>query len=104
MKRHNQREMRQLYNRWLESGQGKSVFATEHGIIRTTFYYWVKKFQRQDLIPSTSERARGFSLLSVQDNSIFSNRQAAVRVNFPSGITLDLYGTVEACFLKALTQ
>jgi hypothetical protein len=104
MKRHEQQKMRKLYQQWLGSGQSKTVFATAQGIIPTTFYYWIKKFQKQELIPSSVVKNGGFSLLAVQDSFLFPNRPAVARINFPSGVSVDFYGALEAGFLKTLTE
>src|SRR5665811_452679 len=104
MKRHDEKEMHGLYIQWIESGQSKTLFAKERDIVPTTFYYWAKKFQVRESPPSSSVRNRGFSLLTVQDSPQARNREPVARINYPSGISVELYGMPAAGFIKALTE
>lgn len=104
MKRYDEKEMQGLYIQWLESGQSKTSFAKERDIVPTTFYYWTKKFQVQQLFPPPSGRNGGFSLLTVQQETKARYGEPVARINFPSGISVDLYGMPEAGFLKDLTE
>ena len=100
MKRHDEQEMRKLYLNWLDSGKSKAAFATEQQMVAATFYYWINKFQRQDLLSPT---ARGFSLLPVGNHSGLAPREVLLRINYPSGITIEVYDVVDPGFLRTLT-
>jgi transposase-like protein len=44
------KEMYSLYEQWLLLGQSRAIFAKEHGLRASTFYYWAKKFEKGPLI------------------------------------------------------
>ncbi len=104
MKRQDEKEMQELYTQWLESGQSKTLFAKERDIVPTTFYYWAKKFQKQELMSSSPVGTGGFSPLAVGDSPRFLNGSVAVRINYPSGISVDLYHTPDEGFLRRLVE
>lgn len=102
MKRHDQQEMRRLSKEWLASGKSKTVFASEQGIVATTFYYWAKKFGQEQ--PVTSPEPSGFRLLDVRDHSGWSHTPPTARLTYPSGEWVDLYGSLDVGLLRALAQ
>ena len=104
MKRQDETQMHSLYLQWIESGQSKTAFAKAQGIVPTTFYYWVKKFQDQQQHPAGSGNNGGFSLVSVQDNALAPHSHPVVRICYPSGVWVELYGSIDAAYLKALAQ
>jgi transposase-like protein len=101
MKRQDEKQMRSLYQQWLDSGQSKTAFAQARQIVPTTFYYWVKKFQQH---PAASAKSSGFSLVSVQDNALRPNTHPLARICYPSGVCIEVYGLPDAALLKALAQ
>jgi hypothetical protein len=104
MKNHVEKEMQGLYMQWLESGQSKTLFAKEKDIVPTTFYYWTKKFQKQELMSSSPVGTGGFSPLAIRDSPRSLNGSVAVRINYPSGISVDLYHTPDEVFLRRLVE
>ncbi len=90
-----------LYDEWIGSGKSQAEFAGYKGIVRTTFYYWTKKFRRQETHCSNEN---GFSLLSVQSGLREPAVHAIARINYPSGVSLDLYEGVGADFVRELTR
>ena len=102
MKRQDSKEMRSLYEQWLLSGQNGVVFARDHGLRLSTFYYWIKKFRKESLVTSASSTAKGFSRVMV-DEAIHYQSHALAIIHFPSGITVELYSGVDVSFLKELT-
>ncbi len=99
MKRQEEKEMKMLYQEWIESGKSKAEFANEKGIVRTTFYYWVSKFCKQEIQPVSKG---GFSLLAVGDSPVSVCRPVAC-IKYPSGLLVELYEGVTADFIRKLT-
>ncbi|CAN5857052.1 hypothetical protein BH24BAC1_BH24BAC1_22400 [soil metagenome] len=60
MRQHEDKQMHALYEQWLSSGQSKAIFAQEHGLPTSTFYYWASKFGKQALTSLGPEQQGGF--------------------------------------------
>ena len=101
MKRQDEKEMKMLYLEWMDSGKSRAGFATEKGILRTTFYYWVSKFCKQEILPSGN---RGFSLLALGDNPPAPSGRAVACIKYPSGVSVELYEGVTAGFIRELAH
>jgi hypothetical protein len=99
MKRQDENEMKMLYREWMDSGKSRAVFATEKGIVRTTFYYWVSKFSKQETLPSGN---KGFSLLTIGDTLPAPSVRTVACIRYPSGVRVELYGDVTAGFIREL--
>ncbi len=89
--------MRNHYREWLSSGKSKSEFADSVGLVRTTFYYWAKKFSVDE---QASSAGGGFQLLDT--GSAVSRGRVSAHIHYPSGVSLELYGGVSAEYLRAL--
>ncbi|MDO6437017.1 hypothetical protein Q4534_06350 [Cyclobacterium sp. 1_MG-2023] len=98
MKRQTEGNMRKLYQEWLSSGVSKSEFADMHGIVRTTFYYWTKKFSTQE---EESTGGKGFQLLDPVP-SVGRHGRVIAHIHYPSGVSLELYDEVSPEFVKTL--
>lgn len=98
MKRQTEVSMRKLYQEWLSSGLSKSEFADTKGIIRTTFYYWTKKFS---VLEEKNTEERAFQLI---DHVPSRNQHVRLiaHIYFPSGVSLELYEGVSSEFVKTL--
>jgi hypothetical protein len=96
--------MHALYGQWLSSGQSKAVFAKEHGLRTSTFYYWAGKFGKHASPPPGPEQKGGFSRLAFQEPLPVHGRQALALVTFPSGGRVELYWPAGADFLKELAR
>lgn len=97
MKRQSAQEMRTLYQEWLTSGKSKSEYADSMGLVRTTFYYWAKKFNSEEEASSTGS---GFQLLDT--GSPIGRGRILAHIHYPSGVSLELYEGVTAEYLRAL--
>ena len=97
MKRQSEQEMKKMYREWLESGKSKSEFADSVGLVRTTFYYWAKKFSAVDEAPSSGN---GFQLLDT--GSPIGRGRILAHIHYPSGVSVELFEGVSAEYLKAL--
>jgi transposase-like protein len=100
MKRHDKEEMQQHYRAWLASGKSKAVFASEQGLLPTTFHYWIKKFEREESVSPPA----GFSRIHVRGSIPPVGEQVAARIHYPSGMAVDLLGPLDAALLRALVQ
>ena len=86
-----------LYQSWKDSGKSKAEFAKENGLVPTTFYYWANKFRKKHAegIPS------GFNLLNITPAG---GQGASARISYPSGITVELFGTPDRDLIRSLIQ
>lgn len=98
MKRYNSKQMRQHYEEWQASGLSKSSFCREKDIVKTTFYYWVKKFQSATSVVKPEKQ--GFKPLILERNQI--EGRLVMRVNLNSGASLDFYSLPDVDFVKSL--
>jgi len=98
MKRYNSKEMRQYYEEWQASGLSKSSYCREKDIVKTTFYYWVKKFQSAPL--TNKPEKQGFKPLIFEEQIL--QGQPVMRVNLNSGASLDFYNLPDVDFVKSL--
>lgn len=97
MKRQSEQEMKKMYQEWLESGKSKSEFADSVGLVRTTFYYWAKKFSTGEEFSSSGN---GFQLLDT--GSPIGRGRILAHIHYPSGVSLELYEGVSAEYLRVL--
>lgn len=66
-------------------------YCKEQGINKAVYYYWHKRFHKQD-IPAT-----GFVPVSISDE-----QSQAVTMHFPNGISIGFQGNVNTSVLKEL--
>lgn len=85
-----------LFCKWQGSGMSKAAFADREGIPKVSFYYWCKKF---DLKPDTKERRTDFTRI---DFSQTASSSAVARVNYPNGVSVELFGFLDTDRIKAL--
>ena len=90
--------MHGLYQSWKDSGKSMAGFAIENGLVPTTFYYWAKKFRKKH---AEEPPAGGFNLLKISPSG---GQGASVRISYPSGITVELFGTPDRDLIRSLTQ
>ena len=102
MKIQKKQEMRILFEKWQQSGKTKIAFCKEEGLIKSTFYYWIKKLQE----PKTGVKSKktAFTPLVVEHHPSLNDKQAVLRINYSSGVTVDFYNEVEAGYIKSLCQ
>lgn len=94
-----EQEMRGLYRSWKDSGKTRAGFAKENGLVPATFYYWTKKFSRTD--NEEALQVAGFRRLDVATPA---GQGAVARISYPSGITVELFGTPDRDLIRSLTQ
>lgn len=86
----------ELFYRWQRSGLSKAAFSDREGISKVSFYSWCKKFETKN---DSQDSQSGFSRIELAE----STSQAAVaRINYPSGISVELFGSLDPDRIKAL--
>lgn len=93
--------MKRLYLEWKDSGRSKADFASEKGIVRSTFYYWTTRFSKQENLATGDGE---FCQLECPGNYPSSTERVVARISYPSGISLDLYGPVSADLVRELVR
>ena len=84
-----------LFCRWQGSGLNKAAFAAREGIPKVSFYYWCKKFESK---PDLPELRSGFTRIGLPATS----PSAVAKISYPSGVSLELFGQLDANTIKAL--
>jgi len=67
--------------------------------VPATFYYWTKKLSRTD--NEEALRVAGFRGLDVATPS---GQGAVARISYPSGITVELFGSPDPIVISSLTE
>ncbi len=102
MKTQKEQEMRMLFVKWQQSGETKIAFCKEEGLIKSTFYYWIKKFQEPETVVKNKKTT--FKPLVLAPNIPGTCQQPVLRINYSSGVSIDFFDTVEAGYIKSLCQ
>lgn len=97
-----EQEMRMLFEKWHQSGKTKIAFCQEEGLIKSTFYYWIKKFQKEKV--TVKQRKPSFTPLILEQKTDLNNKQPIFRIKYISGVSIDFYDMVDAGFIKSLFQ
>lgn len=94
--------MRELYDQWQTQGISKQAFCNQNGMGYHKFNYWIKKFRHKNVTPVVP--TRGFSQIPVQQSDVVidQNQQALAAITFPSGARIELFGSLDASFIKKL--
>lgn len=87
----------ELFFRWQRSGLSKAAFADREGIPKVSFYYWAKKFETTKT--DSQDSKSGFSRIELAETT---SQVAVARINYPSGISVELFGSVDTDRIKAL--
>jgi hypothetical protein len=94
-------KMRELYDQWRTQGISKQAFCNRNGMGYHKFNYWVKKFGGKNV--ATAALARGFSQISVPQPELpGQDQQALAAITFPSGARIELFGFLDASFIRKL--
>jgi hypothetical protein len=102
MKIQKEQEMRMLFIKWQQSGKTKIAFCKDEGIIKSTFYYWMKKFQEPEL--TLEKNKTSFTPLILEQSTLFNSKQPVLRINYSSGVSIDFFDAVDTRYLKELCQ
>lgn len=101
MKRQDENEMKKLYLEWKNSGMAKAAFAGANGIHHAKFYYWCTRFGKRE---NPSGGVGEFSLLEIPVSGPTPSGEAVARISYPSGASLELFGTLNADLVRELVR
>lgn len=71
-----------------QSGLTVSEYCTQNGIVKSNYYYWLKKLKGVS-------KASGFVALSV-------GKSSSVEITYPNGVQLSFSGEINAATLQVL--
>ncbi|MCE7042831.1 IS66 family insertion sequence element accessory protein TnpA [Dyadobacter sp. CY312] len=92
--------MRELYDQWQSQGISKQAFCKRNGMGYHKFNYWVKKFRSKN---ASISPPRGFSQISApQPELLCQDPRALAAITFPSGARIELFGSLDASFIRKL--
>jgi transposase len=86
----------ELFYRWQRSGLSKAAFADREGISKVSFYSWCKKFETKT---DSQDAPTGFTRIELAEAT---SQLAVARINYPSGISVELFGPLDPDRIKAL--
>jgi transposase len=86
----------ELFYRWQRSGLSKAAFADSEGISKVSFYSWCKKFETKS---DSQDASTGFTRIELAEAT---SHIAVAKINYPSGISLELFGPLDPDRIKAL--
>lgn len=94
-------KMRDLYDQWQAQGISKQAFCNQNGMGYHKFNYWVKKFRHKNV--ATTSPTRGFSPISVpQPELVGQDQHVLAAITFSSGARIELFGSLDASFIRKL--
>lgn len=89
------KEMFHLVELWKSSRMSRNNFCEQHNLRRTTFYYWVKKYERE-----IQQVSSDFVALEVnKEEPVFASN---ISLEYPNGIKVHLSEQIELSTLKKL--
>ncbi|SDA95204.1 hypothetical protein SAMN03080617_04020 [Algoriphagus alkaliphilus] len=86
----------ELFYRWQRSGLSKAAFADREGISKVSFYSWCKKFETKT---DSQDTSTGFTRIELAEATA---QLAVAKINYPSGISVELLGPLDPDRIKAL--
>ena len=86
----------ELFYRWQRSGLSKSAFADSEGISRVSFYSWCKKFETKT---DSQDASTGFTRIELAEST---SQVAVAKISYPSGVSVELFGSLDPDRIKAL--
>lgn len=86
----------ELFYRWQRSGLSKAAFADREGISKVSFYSWCEKFETKT---DSQEGSTGFTRIELAEAT---SQVAVARINYPSGVSVELFGSLDPNKIKAL--
>jgi transposase-like protein len=81
-RRRTKEEMFPLVETWQHSGMSKKAFCVEHGIVKSVFFYWCRRYrddhEQGNFVQLTAGGPRSF------------NQSHTIEIQYPNGIVLRL--------------
>lgn len=87
-------EMFALIEQWKQSNQTQKLFCQQQGIALSCFYYWQKKYRKDQSGPG------GFVPVLVKDT--ITGIREAIEIHYPSGVTVSVPSGSSMTLLKTL--
>jgi hypothetical protein len=81
-RRRTKEEMFPVVEAWQNSGQSKTSFCEERGIIKSVFFYWCKKYMEE-------HEQGGFVPLNLGTSQAFAQGHS-IEIQYPNGVVLKL--------------
>ena len=88
----------ELFYRWQRSGLSKSAFADSEGISKVSFYSWCKKFETTT---DSQYASTGFTRIELAESG---PQSAVAKISYPSGVSVELFGSFDPDWIKALVS
>ena len=86
----------ELFYRWQLSGLSKAAFAAREGISKVSFYSWCKKFETKT---DSQDASTGFTRIELAESA---SQAAVAKISYPSGVSVELFGSFDPDRIKAL--
>lgn len=88
----------ELFYRWQRSGLSKAAFADRAGISKVSFYTWCKKFETKT---DPQDASTGFTRIELAESG---PQSAVAKISYPSGVSVELFGSFDPDWIKALVS
>lgn len=88
----------ELFYRWQRSGLSKAAFADREGISKVSFYSWCKKFETKT---DSQDASTGFTRIELAESA---SPAAVAKISYPSGVSVELFGSFDPDWIKALVS
>ena len=89
-----------LIRKWESSGLSQEQFFRKHGIAKSTFGYWRKKYLKET---SNSKRKKNFIPVNIAKTDYINNKgQGVLELIYPNGVRLVCSANMELPRLKPL--
>lgn len=89
-------QITRLISQWEQSGQSRRIFCKEHQIKPSTFHGWIARRKKQN--PIDHQATPVFVPLQLNKQG----REPFAEINFSNGISVSLFHSVPASYLRGL--
>jgi hypothetical protein len=91
-----QQQMFEMIQQWQQSGLSQKAFCEQRALAPYKFYYWYKRYRRQDA--AINKSSRSFIKLKIQNHSLASTAE----IYFPNGVRVVFNEPVSSDYLKKI--
>jgi hypothetical protein len=98
-KHYGKEKMYALIVKWESSGISQDQFFQEHGIAKSTFSYWRKKYLNET---GTRKKKKSFLPIKIANTNPGDDRQGMLEVVYPNGVRLVCSAGMDLVRLKPL--
>ena len=89
-------EMSTLIRKWKKNGSNAREFCEQHDLSIHAFYYWLRKFKREESSGS------GFVPVEIRGSGSNPAEKGEIRIEYPNGVLLTVDSSVKISRIKAL--